>query len=244
MPLFFLTALIYSTVGLGGGSTYLALLVLFSIPYQAIPKIGLICNLIVVTGGCFFYIKEGHFSFKKTVPFVLTSIPFAYLGGRIPIQKEFFQLLLGFSLLAAAVRMLLAEKAYSASGSIGWKKSLLIGLPIGALLGLLSGLVGIGGGIFLSPLLCLLHWTDAKGAAASASFFILVNSLAGLSGQIMKSGVLPEMIFIIPLGVAALLGGQIGSRLGSREIPKLAVQRITSILIFFVAGRLLWNGFL
>lgn len=242
VPLFFLTALVYSMAGFGGGSTYIALLVLFSFPYASIPKIALLCNLIVVTGGFFLFYREGHFSPRKVLPFVVSSIPAAYWGGRFPIGKTIFSLLLGLALLIAAVRMLLSDESFIVRREVSWRRAWAIGIPAGALLGAFSGLVGIGGGIFLSPFIYFLGWGDAKGAASAASFFILVNSLAGLAGQFSKTGwSLPDIHLLIPLGLAVLIGGQIGSRLGSKKIPKLALQRITAGLILWVSVRLLWE---
>ncbi|MDX1386804.1 MAG: sulfite exporter TauE/SafE family protein, partial [bacterium] len=143
LPLFFLTALIYSTVGFGGGSTYLALLALFSFPYEAMPKVALVCNLVVVTGGCYFFFRQGYFSPKKILPFIVTSIPAAYLGGRIPLGKETFTFLLALSLLFAAFRMLISQKDFEGNSDLSWKKAWWVGIPAGALLGALSGLVGI-----------------------------------------------------------------------------------------------------
>ncbi len=242
VPLFFATALIYSMAGFGGGSTYLALLALFSFPYESMPKVALLCNLIVVTGGCWFFYRAGHCKFQKILPFILTSIPMAYWGGTIPIGKRLFTLLLACTLCVAALRMLMSEKAFEARFAPSWKRAWFFGIPVGALLGFLSGLVGIGGGIYLAPLLLLLGWADSKQAAASASFFILVNSLAGLAGQLTKGNLVVGYDSLLPLLFAVFLGGQIGSRLGSRAIPKLALQRITAGLILFISVRLLWGA--
>jgi uncharacterized membrane protein YfcA len=241
LPLFFLTAVVYSMAGFAGGSTYLAILVLFSLPYESIPKIALFCNLIVATGGFYFFLKEGHFSPKKVLPFLVTSLPAAFIGGAIPIGKTLFSILLGISLLAAAVRLLVSDAAFNRLKEVSWKRAWRVGLPSGLLLGLLSGLVGIGGGIFLSPLLLFLGWADAKQAAAAAACFILFNSAAGLFGQFLKNDFFPDLVLLLPLGMAVLLGGQIGSRLGSRRIPKLALQRVTALLILAVSIRLLWK---
>lgn len=241
IPLFFVTALVYSMAGLGGGSTYLALLAIFSFPYESMPKVALLCNIVVVSGGCYFFVKAGHFSPKKVLPFVVTSIPAAYLCGRIPIDKTIFFWLLAISLGVAGFRILLSDKAFAVRRQVSWRQSWFIGLPLGAALGALSGLVGIGGGIFLSPVLYLLGWAHAKEAAAAASFFILANSAAGFLGQLAKGDFTVEMNFLLPLACAVLLGGQIGSRLGSGKVSKLVLQRTTALLILFVSGRLLWS---
>ncbi len=241
LPLFFVTALVYSTAGFAGGSTYIALLVLFGYSYVSAPKVALLCNLVVAAGGCYFFIKNGHFSVRKVLPFVITSIPAAYLGGRFPIGKGLFMLLLAFSLLMAGLRMLLAEDSFARGNEVSWRRSFLVGLPSGAVLGGLAGLTGIGGGIFISPFLFLLGWANAKEAAAAASFFIFVNSLAGLLGQLSKGAFAWEVGLLFPLALVVFVGGQIGSRLGAGMFPKVVLQRVTAVLILFVSGRLLWE---
>ncbi len=243
IPLFFLTALVYSMAGFGGGSTYLALLAFFSFPYALMPKIALLCNLTVVTGGTWFFYKEGYLSWRRILPFIISSIPMAYWGGSVVVGKRLFTLLLAISLIVAALRLFLSDRAFEAKMPLEWKKSWIVGLPLGAVLGFLSGLVGIGGGIYFAPVLLLLGWADAKQAAASASLFILVNSVAGLAGQFAKGEGFISVEGIVPLVVAVFLGGQIGSRIGARSVPKLVLQRMTAVLILFVSGRLLW-GFL
>lgn len=238
-PLFFLTALTYSMAGLGGGSTYLALLVLFAFPHTVVPKMALLCNLTVVVGGCWFFARAGYFSLKRLLPFVVTSIPMAYWGGTIPIGKDVFAILLGGSLLVAALRMLLSDQAFEARLSLSWRHAWLVGIPLGAVLGFLSGLVGIGGGIYLSPVLLLLGWANSKQAAASASFFILLNSVAGLLGQGTKGGAAWDSALVWPLLIAVFLGGQLGSRIGSQHISRLVLQRVSALLILLVSIKLL-----
>src|SRR3989338_575887 len=145
---FFAIAVIYSMVGFGGGSSYLAVLAMTGLAYQTIPSIALVCNLIVAGGGVIFFVKGGHFSFKKVLPFTVLSIPMAYLGGKLLIAKELFFILLGFSLLIAAIRMLMPDNFFHRPREISSKRAWCVGLPAGAFLGFLSGLVGIGGGIF------------------------------------------------------------------------------------------------
>ncbi len=238
---FFLTALVYSMAGLGGGSTYLALLALFSFPYPLIPKVALFCNLAVVVSGFWLFTKAHHFSLKRALPFVVTSIPMAYWGGSLSIGKTLFTLLLGLSLVVASLRMFFSNSTFQPQSSLSWSKAWIIGLPVGALLGFLSGVVGIGGGIYLTPVLLLMRWTDAKQAAASASFFILVNSIAGLIGQFSKGGfpLNHEISTLWILVVAAFLGGQIGSRLGSQKIPSQILQKVSASLTLYASGRLL-----
>ena len=241
IPLFFSTALIYSMAGFGGGSTYLALLVLFQFPFQSIAPMALICNVAVVSFGFWQFSKKGHFLFKKIFPFVVTSIPMAYWGGTISLGRKPFTLLLGISLTAAALRLFWVNKPMEPLTSVSMRKIWLIGLPLGALLGFLAGLVGIGGGIYLAPVLLFLGWVDVKQAAAASSFFILVNSLSGLMGQATKGPLSLPIEIILPLLFAVILGGQVGSRWGSGSLPKLALQRVTATLILWAAGRLLWG---
>ena len=234
---FFLIAFFYSMVGFGGGSSYLAILVLAGLSYQSIPSTALVCNLIVTSGGSWHFYRAGHFRLKNVLPFIVLSIPMAYVGGSVPIGKDLFCLLLGISLLAVALRMFLPSDRFEHANDISWNQAWLIGLPLGAVLGFLAGLVGIGGGIFLSPLLLFMRWVNAKEAAASASFFIIVNSLSGLAGQMQRGSVHLEWIF--PLGLAVFLGGQIGSRMGAYQIPKVRLQQLLAGLVLYVAVKLL-----
>ena len=239
---FFLIALVYSMVGFAGGSSYLAILILAGLPYKQVPPIALTCNLIVSCSAFWHFYKGGYFNFKSVLPFIVLSIPMAFLGGKMAIDKELFYLLLGFSLLVAGVRLLMPDKKFEDHCFVSLKERWFVGAPLGAGLGFLSGLVGIGGGIFLSPLLLLMRWVNAKEAAAAASFFILVNSLSGLLGQAQKATIIAPQSFIF-LGFAVLLGGQIGARIGSYRLPRLGLQRITALLILYVSINLITKAF-
>lgn len=235
--LFFIIAAAYSTVGFGGGSSYIAALVLFGLPYQDIPQISLLCNLIVVSSGAYHFIKNGHLSWPLARIFLATSIPMAFLGGLIPISKQTFTLTLGILLILVGIRLLWRGRELSEPIlKIPFSNSLAI--FFGCILGFLSGLVGIGGGIFLSPLLMALGWGKPKQIAATASIFILLNSMAGLAGQIVKHRASPEILQYWPLFLAVFLGGQIGSRIGSNRLSQLWVVRLTSILVLWVGLRL------
>ena len=238
--LFFFIALFYSMVGFGGGSSYLAVLVLAGLPYQQIPPLALICNLIVTTGGFWHFYRAGHFRLGKILPFVVLSIPMAYWGGTFLIEKRLFSLLLGVSLMAVAVRMVLAGKEFQMTREVSSKQAWIFGLPVGSFLGFLSGIIGIGGGIFLSPLLLLMRWVNAKESAAAASFFIMVNSFAGLMGHWQKGAF--KLEGLLPLGIAVFLGGQLGSRLGAYRLPQVSFQRLLAGLIFYVSMRLIWGA--
>lgn len=233
-------ALFYSSVGFGGGSSYLAALSISDIPYSLIPKIGLICNLLVVTSGSILYYRRGFFNKKLIFPFVLTSVPMAFLGGLYPIKESTFVLILSLSLVLSGLRLLFLNETSDYQESL---PSLKVSLPLGGGIGLLSGLVGLGGGIFLSPILMNLKWGKPKEVAAAASFFIFLNSIAGLIGQFYKNSSLDLLIYW-PLFLAVLLGGQIGPRLGSSKyVSQLAIQRGTAILILVISVRLLWASF-
>jgi len=237
--LFFLIATFYASVGFGGGSSYLAVLALMGLSYTSIPQTALVCNIIVSAGGVWHFRRCGHLQWRRVLPFVVLSVPMAFVGGLIPVGQKVFMFLLGGSLLVAGARMFLPIRSAGAFSSIATRKMWIVGLPLGAALGLLSGLVGIGGGIFLAPVLILSGWADARATAATATVFILVNSLAGLGGQLAKGVYLDASI--IPLGIAVFLGGQIGSRLGSSRLSGSSVRRLTGALILFVSFRILWG---
>ena len=236
---FFLVALVYAAAGFGGGSAYLAVLAVSGLPYQTLPQTALVCNVLVALGGVWFFHRGGHMALGRVLPLFALSIPVAYVGGRMEIGRGTFAILLGVALLLAGILMLLPRPEASAR-AMSRRKEWMLGLPLGAVLGLFSGLVGIGGGVFLAPLLLLLGWTTAKQTAAAASLFILVNSVAGLTGQLIKGFHLGW--WTIPLVLAALAGGQIGSRMGSYWLSGTNVRRLLAAIIIVVGGRLLWKA--
>lgn len=231
---FFAIAFVYASVGFGGGSGYLAVLALYALPFKELRLIALVCNVIVVTGGTIVFIKNKQVDFRKILPLVLLSIPMAYIGATLRISQTTFFILLGCSLVVAAI--LLWIKTKQTDITIGHAKPKLVkDAAWGGAIGFLSGMVGIGGGIFLSPVLNLAKWDTPKRIAATASVFILVNSLAGIAGQLTQ---LPEDINvtrIVMLSGAVLLGGQLGSRMGAVRFSPLVIRRLTAILVF-VAG--------
>lgn len=234
-PVFFLIALVYAAVGLGGGSAYLAVLVLSGVSYSLIPSTALSLNLIVSSGAFYLYWKAGYLRPRLLLPFVLTSIPAAFLGGLIPIGKEAFILLLGLGLLLAALRIfwrpLPQRETDRRKMKIWW-----LGLPLGTVLGILAGLVGMGGGVLLSPVLLLLGWARPKEAAAVASAFIFLNSSSGLVAHSLKGAV--DLGILLPAGIAVLIGGQLGARWGSHRWSNLTVQRALSVILLGVVLRL------
>ena len=242
--LFLITAILYSSVGFGGGSTYLALLLLWEIPYYIFPVIALFCNIIVVTGNCINYIRAGNHNFKLLIPFLVGSIPFAYLGGTLIINKEIFEILLFIVLSAAGFLLLLNNKAYENKDVIVKRLSFFVSIIVGSFLGLISGIVGIGGGIFLSPILFLLKADKPKNIVTTASLFILANSIFGVFGQLTKDNVLNEFIFYWPLFLSVLIGGLIGNYLNLKIFSNRVLALTTSLLVIFVAVRMAFRIFI
>lgn len=228
---FFFIALIYSSVGFGGGSSYLAILATLTVSTQdEIRPIALMCNIVVVTAGTIIFYREGYIDIKKSWPFLLASIPAAFIGGYWKISDRTFFILLGTSLVFAAIFLWIQPEKLSARKS----DSIVLNASFGGGIGLLSGLVGIGGGIFLSPALHIIKWDDARKISALASLYILVNSVSGLAGQLSRNAQI-DFSYVLPLAGAVFVGGQIGSRLGAKKFNPIYIKRITAVLIL-VAG--------
>ena len=242
--LFFVTAVLYSSVGFGGGSTYLALLLIWKVPYFIFPVISLSCNIIVVSGNCFNYIRAGNLNLKLLFPYLLASIPLAFIGGSLPIEKEIFEILLFLVLLIAGILLLRNFKSYDDKLSSYRKIPIFISILVGGLLGFISGVVGIGGGIFLSPILFLIRAGRPKHIVTTASMFILLNSISGVIGQLTKNTVLMEIHNYWYLLFAVLIGGQIGNYLNLKIFPTQVLAFVTAILVIFVACRLGFDIFL
>ena len=336
--LFFVTAIFYSSVGFGGGSTYLALLLIWNVPFYIFPIIALSCNIIVVSGNCFNYIRAGNLNFKLLTPYLIGSIPLAFVGGALQIEKELFEILLFLVLTTAGLLLLFKFKSYDdkeenfkkipvfvsiliggilgfisgivgigggiflspilfliRAGNLNFKllTPYLIGsiplafiggtLPvekelfeillflvlttagllllfkfksyddkeenfkkipvffsilIGGILGFISGIVGIGGGIFLSPILFLVRAGKAKHIVTTASLFILINCISGIIGQLTKNLVLSEIHNYWYLLIAVLVGGQIGNFLNLKILPTRILALLTSLLVLFVSVRM------
>ena len=235
---FFLTALLYASVGFGGGSTYNALLALAGVDYRVLPLVALSCNIVVVAGSTLRFGRAGITPWRGAIFVTAIAAPAALVGGLTPIGEEAFLTVLGASLLLTAISMLMPVGA-----SEGEPHRLARYVPLAAApLGYLAGLVGIGGGIFLAPLLHLLRWKEARAIAATASFFILVNSIFGLAGQILKGGegrFLAAVDYGLPLLVAVAIGGQIGSLLAVKFMPRRWIRLGTAALTGWVGLRLL-----
>jgi uncharacterized protein len=234
---FFAVALVYSSVGFGGGSSYLALMAqpFFGLLPETIRPAALLCNIVVVTGGTIIYYREGKISLKEIWPFLIASVPMAFVGGYWKLKDDTFFVLLGFTLLLSSMFLWLKPKEEAKPNMNSVTGPVLLGGGIG----LLSGLVSIGGGIFLAPVLHLLNWFEAKRIAALASVFILVNSIGGLIGQFAAGLQNFKWDFILPLLVAVLIGGQIGSRLSAKKFNTIYIRRITAILILLAALNIL-----
>jgi len=236
--LFFITAILYSSVGFGGGSTYLALLLIWGIPYYIFPVIALICNIIVVSGNSINYSRAGNFNLKLLAPYLVGSVPFAFIGGSIIIEKELFEVLLFLVLSIAGVSLLIQNKSFEDRKIKYNQHSIYLSFFIGSLLGLISGIVGIGGGIFLSPILFLLKAAPPKQIVTTASFFILINSISGVLGQLTKDSVHDQILNYWLLFLVVFLGGQIGNFINLKIFSNRSLALVTAFLVIFVAIRM------
>ena len=235
---FFITAILYSSVGFGGGSTYLALMLIWDLPYYIFPIIALFCNIIVVSGNSINYLRSGNTNLKLLAPYLIGSIPFAFFGASISIDKNLFEILLFFVLAVAGIFLFIESKTYNKKQFQIKKISNIWSISIGSIIGFVSGIVGIGGGIFLSPILFLMKAGYPKHIAATASLFILINSIFGVAGQLTKNIVLDEFINFWPLFLIVLVGGQIGNFLNIKFLSNKTLALITSLLVIFVAVRM------
>ncbi|BBI20673.1 UPF0721 transmembrane protein [Qipengyuania flava] len=242
---FLVTALLYASVGFGGGSTYTALLALAEVDYRVLPLLSLACNLVVVAGSTVRFARARVTPWGRALLLTAIAAPAAFLGGLTPIAEQGFVALLGTSLLFTALTMMLPVAKRPEGEGEGERGRVARYAPLAALpLGYISGLVGIGGGIFLAPLLHLVRWDSARAIAATASLFILVNSLFGLAGQVLKGGegrFAAAVDLGLPLLIAVAIGGQIGSLLALRYLPQRWIRWGTGVLTAFVGGRLLLN---
>ena len=236
--LFFVTAILYSSVGFGGGSTYLALMLIWSIPYYILPIIALSCNIIVVSGNCFNYIKAGNLNLKLLIPYLIGSIPLAFIGGSLPVEKDLFEIFLFSVLTISGLLLLFKFKSYDDNEKSYKQIPIFISILIGGVLGFISGIVGIGGGIFLSPILFLIRAGKPKDIVTTTSLFILINSISGIIGQLSKSVVINEVYNYWYLLVAVFIGGQIGNFLNLKIFPTRILALVTSLLVLFVSARI------
>jgi len=234
--LFFAVALLYSSVGHGGASGYIAILSFFSFTPMQMSTTALILNLLVAGTGFVSFYKARHFSAKLTWPFLTTSVPAAFLGGMILVSAHIYSLLLAGVLLFAAFR-LIVEIRPSTHNSISKFPSPFVALPVGAGIGLISGIVGVGGGIFLSPLILLMKWAEPKRTSATSACFILVNSFAGLSGRFIGGSF--EIGILAPFMFTAFLGGLAGSYLGANLFSGSMLRRLLGVILLIASYKLL-----
>jgi hypothetical protein len=235
---FFVIAVIYASVGFGGGTSYLALMAIWAVPFDAMRPAALLCNIVVVTGGTWIFYREGLLKFREIWPILIFSIPMAFVGGYVPIRENAFFVILGVTLVVAAAALWFQDRV--ASSEVRRSSHWYHGALIGGGVGFLSGLVSIGGGIFLSPLLHFLSWDHARKISAVASAFILVNSIGGLAGQLTQAATV-DWGLILPLAAIVFIGGQVGSRWGARKFNATHIRKVTALLIFVAGMNILFN---
>jgi uncharacterized protein len=228
-PLFFLIAALYASAGQGGASGYLALFALFGIASPAVPPVALALNIIVASLSFLAFKKGGHFSARMFIPFAVTSVPAAFLGGLIPLASSVFTWLLGLSLLAAAAMTLRGRAEARGHEPVPQKTLWAYGAPTGFLLGFLSGMIGIGGGVFLAPLILLAGWGDAKKAAALSGAFIAVNSVSGLAGHALRGNF--DLQAVLVLGAVVIVGGAAGAYAGAGILPERTLRIVLAAIL-------------
>ncbi|HEY5614842.1 MAG TPA: sulfite exporter TauE/SafE family protein [Bacteroidota bacterium] len=237
LVLIFFVAVLYSSVGHGGASGYLAVLSFFAVAPAEMSSTALVLNLLVAGVGAYLYTKAGHLSWKLTWPFLVTSVPMAFVGGLLSVSDKTYFLLLAAVLLVAAIRLATAKNvALNDSETLNLRLG--VALPVGAGVGILSGIVGVGGGIFLSPLMIFMKWADPKRTAAVSALFIWVNSLAGLGGRFLRDA----LVFgdLLPLVVAAFLGGLLGSYVGANKFSGAMLRRVLAIVLLIASFKLVY----
>jgi uncharacterized membrane protein YfcA len=240
VPLFFAISFVYSSVGFGGGSSYTAILILAGISIFSVPPISLVLNVIVSCMAFLSYIKAQYFSPKLSLPF-LSSIPFAFYTGQMILPQKTITIIFIITLFAASAALLTSKRAtknqqeseMKRSTNLNYIKMAIIGIPIGALLGSVAGLVGIGGGIWLSPLLILTGLANPKQSAATASLFILTNSISGFAAHSISKPL--DLYFLLPLACVVLAGGIIGSRLGAFRFDHDKIRMIIGAIVAVAA---------
>lgn len=234
--LFFIIAFTYSSVGLGGGSSYTALMAIVGFNTLAIPMLSLLLNVLVTTIGSFNFIRKRHARFRLILPFLAGSIPMAYVGGALQLPREIFYWILLVSLLFVAYRIYIWRNT-SISLHLTARGKLLISLISGAILGLIAGIVGIGGGIYLVPLIIILGLGSEKEAAACGAIFVWLNSVSGLASRLQYNAI--DLGQYIPLIVAVLIGGTLGSFMGSTRFSPRMMERILGVVILVAIALLL-----
>jgi len=226
-------AFLYSSVGHAGASGYIAVMSLFSIAPEVIKPTALTLNILVASIATWQFARAGHFSWRLFWPFALLAIPFAFLGGYLNLPDRAFRIVVGIILILSAVRFFLRKTEDTSTQDPPLKTS----IPIGAGLGLLSGLTGTGGGIFLTPLLLFMNWAKTRSAAGVSALFILVNSASGLLGNLASTKHLPSFVFV--LAAAAVAGGTAGSYFGSRRFDHTLIKRLLALVLVIAGAKLI-----
>jgi len=229
----FAVAILYSSVGHAGASGYIAVMSLLSVAPPEIKPIALALNILVASIGTWQFWRAGHFSWPLFWPFALLSVPCAFVGGYLNLPSHLFKVLVGIVLLLSAVQFLVRPPAESEPR----QPPKLVAIGVGGLLGLLSGLTGTGGGIFLTPLLILMRWARTKSASAVSALFILLNSASGLAGNFSATKSFPAFAWALVL--AAVIGGSIGSWFGSRRLPHMAIKRLLAVVLTIAGFKLI-----
>lgn len=235
--LIFVAALLYSSVGHGGASGYLAVMALMSIAPAQMKPAALALNVLVASLATWKFYKAGAFSWKLLWPLCLASIPMAFIGGAMTLPGHIYKPIIGAVLVYAALKSFWT--AASASTLQARPVSTPVLLVLGATLGLLSGLTGVGGGIFISPILLFLRWADVKTVSGVAAAFILANSVSGLAGVMSKGFVFPDAL--LWWAIAAVAGGYIGSEYGSKRLGNPTIQRILALVLLIAGGKMLMS---
>jgi hypothetical protein len=230
----FVIAFVYSSVGHAGASGYIAVMGLFGLTPEIIKPTALVLNILVACIASWHFWRAGHFSWRLFWPFAVLAIPLAFVGGYINLPAPVFKLLVGVVLLFSAVRFIIRP----IEDIVGREPSLGAAIPIGGGMGLLAGLTGTGGGIFLTPLLLIMHWARSKSAAAASALFILVNSVAGLLGNFTSTKSLPT--FAVILAIAAVIGGTLGSYFGSRRFDPTTIKRLLAVVLLIAGAKLIF----
>jgi uncharacterized membrane protein YfcA len=229
----FIVAMMYASVGHGGASGYLAVMALLGLAPAALKPTALLLNIVVAGVGSYLYLSARQFSWKVFWPFVVTSIPASFIGGYFSLPPHLYRPALGAVLIFAAWRLFVRRNRESSDPT---PPTLFVAMLVGAVLGFLSGLIGVGGGIFLSPLMILLGWARVREVSGIAALFILVNSASGLLGHLSSLQHVPDYAPL--LAVLALLGGALGALGGSRHLPVTAIIKAMSLMLFLAGGKM------
>lgn len=237
VPLFFIFAFLFASVGHGGASGYLALFAFAGVARFEIAPVVLILNILVSTSSFFNYYKAKYFSIKLLIPFIISSVPGAFIGGFIKVPSDVFSAILGFVLLLTALRLLFYEGQVISRWENFSGKPFLYAIPVGFFIGILSGITGIGGGVFLSPFLLMSNWADAKQTAAVSAAFIALNSISGLLGKALHSQIYWGVALV--LGIVVLIGGYLGSYYGANKLNPRILQKFLGAVLVIASLKLL-----